>query len=113
MRETPRVPDNPLEFIRNCVHDRSVFWTYHVNIRLERRSIPRLEILDAAESFEIIESYPDDKYLPSFLVLARITGRVCHVLFAVDTEGENVRVVTAYWPSHDDWEEDLRTRRRT
>src|SRR5437016_1413080 len=45
-----RIPDDPLSFIQRCVRKRSVFWTYHVNMRLEGRSIPRQEILDAVDS---------------------------------------------------------------
>jgi hypothetical protein len=35
-----------------------------------------------------------------------------HVLFGADMEGQNVRVVTAYYPSPEEWEADLKTRRR-
>ena len=103
-----KVPDNPVEFIRRCVRDRKIYWTYHVNMRLAGRYLSRSEILDAVDSFEIVESYPQDKYLPSYLVLAASSF---HVLFAVDLEGDDVRVVTAYRPDPDEWEPDLRTRR--
>jgi len=86
-------------------------WTYHVHLRLKGRLVPRQTILDAVESYEIVESYPDDKYLPSYLVLARRAGDAIHVLFATDVEGDNVRVVTVYRPSPDEWEDDLKTRR--
>jgi hypothetical protein len=67
--------------------------------------------LDAVGTYEIIEAYPEDKYLPSYLVLARWAGPAFHVLFAADVGGDNVRVVTAYWPGESEWEADLRTRR--
>src|SRR6266571_5041501 len=38
------------------------------------------------------------KYLPSYLLLARHGEEAFHVLFAVDVEGDNVRVVTSYRP---------------
>jgi hypothetical protein len=102
------VPSDPLAFIQHCVRERKLLWTYHVNMRLEKRYITRDEILDAIDSYEMIESYPDDKYLPSYLVLA---GDTFHVLFAVDVAGDNVRIVTAYRPDPKEWESDLRTRR--
>jgi hypothetical protein len=34
-----------------------------------------------------------------------------HALFAVDVEGDNVRIVTAYHPDPNEWETDMRTRR--
>lgn len=100
--------DDPLEFIRKCVRERKLFWTYHVNMRLERRHIERAEILSAVDSYAVIESYPEDKYLPSYLVGA--PG--FHVLFAVDAEGDNIRVVTAYRPDPEEWEPPDFKRRR-
>ena len=52
-----------------------------------------------------------NKYLPSYLVLARLPGEAIHVLFAADVGGDNVRVITAYRPSRDEWADDLKTRR--
>jgi hypothetical protein len=88
-----------------------MLWTYHVNMRLQGRFIQRQTIIDAVDAYEIIEEYPKDKYLPSYLVLGQHGGDSFHVLFAVDVEGNNVRVVTAYRPSLEEWETDLRTRR--
>ncbi|HKS23141.1 MAG TPA: DUF4258 domain-containing protein [Thermoanaerobaculia bacterium] len=101
-------PSDPLAFIQRCVRERKIFWTYHVNMRLERRHISRREILEAVGSYEIIEDYPDDKYLPSYLILA---AEAFHVLFATDVADDNVRVVTAYRPDASEWQADLRTRR--
>lgn len=95
------IPDNPLEFIQQCVRQRKIWWTYHVNMRLKGRFI------------EIIEEYPKDKYLPSHLVYSRYKNRIFHVLFAADVEDDNVRIITAYYPGLEEWEEDLKTRRRS
>jgi hypothetical protein len=105
------VPERPLEFIQRCVRRRKILWTYHANMRLGRRFIERGSILNALDGFEIIESYPDDKHLPSYLVYAPFAAGAFHVLFAADVEGDNVRVVTAYHPDPRDWESDLKTRR--
>ena len=103
------IPADPLSFILRAVRARKILWTYHVNMRMERRFISRADILDAAETFEIVESYPEDKYLPSYLVLA---ASAFHVLFAVDVERDTVIVVTAYRPDAEEWNEDFRTRRQ-
>ena len=105
------LPEEPLEFIRSCVRERKLLWTYHVQMRLAGRSVPREVVLELAEDADIIESYPDDKYFPSYLVLTRHAGVVYHILFAADVPGSNVRVVTAYRPDLSKWEPDLRTRR--
>ena len=66
--EDRRIPDNPVGIIRDCVRAGRIYWTYHVNMRIQERSLPRQWILDAVDSYDIIESYPEDKYLPSYLV---------------------------------------------
>ena len=105
------VPGDPLAFISRCVRERRIYWTYHVNMRLAGRHISRRDICDAIDTYELIEAYPDDKYLPSYLVLAATEGDAFHVLFAADVAGDNVRIVTSYRPSPNDWESDMKTRR--
>ena len=111
MTSEPTLPEDPLAFIREKIRAGAVFWTYHVNMRLEDRFIRRVRILESVDTYEIIESYPEDKYLPSYLVLAHHGGETFHVLFAVDVAGDDVRIVTAYRPNPDEWQPDLRTRR--
>jgi hypothetical protein len=106
-----QLPGDPVAFVRTCVRERRILWTYHVNMRLKERSVTRQAILDAVDSYELVESYPDDKYLPSYLLLARPAGGAIHVLFAADLVGDNVRVVTAYRPSPDEWMDEFKTRR--
>jgi hypothetical protein len=103
-----KASDDPLGFIRRCVRERKIHWTYHVNMRLAGRFLSRDEIVDAVDTYEIIEHYPEDKYLPSYLVLAATSF---HVQFATDVAGDNVRVVTAYRPDPNEWESDFKTRR--
>lgn len=103
---------DPLESIQNCVRNRQMFWTYHVNMRMKGRHIQRNVILDTIEAYEMIESYPDDKYFPSYLILSQYGEEIFHVLFATDVETGNVRVITAYRPDLGEWESDMRTRRR-
>ncbi len=110
MASKGKIPDNPLKFIRGCVGERLVFWTYHVNMRLKERSISRQMIFETVENYELIEAYPDDKYLPSYLVFTRYSDTVIHILFAVDVSAGNVRVITAYRPDPDLWDQDLKQR---
>jgi hypothetical protein len=80
-------------------------------MRLVGRFISRATILAAVDTYQLVEAYPNDKYLPSYLVLARHESQAFHVLFAADVEGDNVRVVTAYVPDPGEWESDLKARR--
>ena len=107
------VPRNPLALIRQCVLERRIFWTYHVNMRLEQRAITRDAIVGSLDSYEVIEAYPTDKYLPSWLIRAQFGTDVFHVLFALDVEHRNVRVVTAYRPIPSEWADDFRRRKRS
>lgn len=106
------IPENPLDFIKRCVENRRIFWTYHVNMRMKGRFIPRHVIFDSVQNYEIIEEYPEDKYLPSYLVFTKYQDRVFHILVACDVEEQNVRIITAYYPSLDEWEEDYKNRRK-
>ncbi len=106
-------PDDPLKFIRRCVRERKVLWTYHVNMRLKGRFISRQSILDSYVNYEIIEEYPRDKYLPSYLVFSRHQNKIFHLVVGVDLAGDNVRIITAYHPNPAEWNEDLKTRRRS
>ncbi len=87
-----------------------MLWTYHINMRMDRRSISRKMIIDSLSSYEIIEEYCHDKYLPSYLVYSKYEGLVFHVLFAIDVEMDNVRLVTSYYPDSSEWDGSLKKR---
>lgn len=79
-------------------------------MRMKRRHISREALIEASSHYEIIESYPDDKYLPSYLVYALYEGIVYHIVFAIDINQEYVHVVTAYRPDLSEWTPDLKRR---
>ena len=111
MANRRNVPQDPLGFIRQCVRDGHVFWTYHVNMRLQSREIPRKAIVESLDEYQVIEAYPDDKYLPSYLIWTESESQIVHVLFAVDFQGGNVRVVTAYRPDPVEWYDGFKRRK--
>lgn len=80
-------------------------------MRLLSRGIDRGLVMDSIDTYELIEEYPGDKYLPSYLVLARREDDRVHILFAADVACDNVRVVTVYRPDPDEWDEQLKRRR--
>lgn len=105
------IPDDPLTFIRRCVRERKILWTYHVQMRLKGRTLSREALLQAVGTYEIIESYPEDKYLPSYLVYCDSQEGVAHIHIATDVAEDNVRIVTVYRPRADEWTPDWKTRR--
>ena len=82
-----------------------------MTMRLEQRSLGSEMLLKGAGSLEIIEAYPEDKYLPSFLVRGEFEGRVFHAQIATDVEPRNVRIVTLYIPVSSEWDSGFRIRR--
>ncbi len=107
------LPDPPVMFIQRCVRQRKIQWTYHINMRLQKRGIFRRSILDSVDRYDVIEEYPDDKYFPSYLVSTQYQGEYVHIVFAADVEEDNVRIITAYRPNLLEWEQDLKTRRKS
>lgn len=100
-----------LEFIKLCVRQRRILWTYHSNMRMRNRFIPRSYIISSVNRYEIIEEYPEDKYLPSYLVYSVFGNRIIHILFAVDFINKYSIIVTAYEPTLEKWMPDYKTRR--
>jgi hypothetical protein len=111
--ENRPTPDDPVEFVRSRLEAGKVYWTYHVNMRLVARAIDRNEVLRAATSLRLVEAYPEDKYFPSYLLLAQAVPGPFHLVCAVDVEGDNIRIVTAYRPDSAEWGDDLASRRTT
>jgi len=101
-----------LNFIKSCIKRRRIRWTYHVNMRLKGRFIDRRTILSSVESYEIIEEYQKDKYLPSYLIYAKYKGDIIHIHIAADFDNDNVTIVTAYRPTPSKWEMGLKKRRK-
>ncbi len=102
-----------LEFIKFCVRSRKIHWTYHVNMRLKGRFIAREVLLLSVDTYEIIEEYPDDKYLPSCLIYAEYEGEIIHIQIAADPKNDNIRIITAYKPTLEKWEKNFKTRRKS
>lgn len=79
------------EFSRHALH------------RVVERNISEQEIREAGANAEVIESYPDDKYSPSGLLLGVTeAGRWLHfqVSFA---ESDVTKIITIYEPDPDEW----------
>lgn len=105
-----QIPSDPLAFIRSALRGGRILWSHHVNMRLEARALSRSHLLASLDTLAVIEEYPEDKYLPSYLCLGQVDSDRFHVLLAADVAGDNVRVVTMYRPDPSEWDEDLRKR---
>ncbi len=101
-----------LEFIQSCVVRQRIRWTYHVNMRLRGRFIPREAILTSADCYEIIEEYGNDRYLPSYLIRSEYKQEAIHIPVAVDLKNDYATIVAAYKPLPEKRENDFRTGRK-
>ena len=84
--------------------------TKHAAERCRQRGIFTKDIQCAVMNGEIIENYPDDFSFPSCLILGNtLERRPLHV--CISDEGSGGRIITAYFPSSDKWQPDLKTRK--
>ena len=101
----------PLKKIREAVKSRRIEWKKHALKRLFERGIKRQDVFDAMLSGEIIETYTEDKPLPSYLISGIGGGKPLHTVLALDEKKETVFIITVYIPSSLQWESDWKTRR--
>ncbi len=75
----------------------------HALRRVVERNISEQEIREAGENAEVIESYPQDKYSPSGLLLG-ITraGRALHVQVSF-VDSDMTKIITIYEPDPTEW----------
>ncbi len=84
--------------------------TLHAAKRLEQRGISINDVISCILHGEIIEQYPTDYPYPSCLVLGvSVNNSFMHVV--VGSNLETLWIITAYYPSPDTWEPDLKTRK--
>ena len=96
--------------IREVCTLRKIKWSVHVAARMAERDIKRNDVINCIMKGEIIEYYTNDYPYPSCLIFGfTLRNRVIHVVLGYD--GDNVYIVTAYYPNTDKFEADLKTRK--
>ena len=99
-----------IEKVKVLCIERKKKWTGHVAARMQERGIKRDDIINCIINGEIIEDYPNDYPNPSCLMFGyTLNNRVIHVVIGYD--GENIYIITAYYPNTDKFELDMKTRR--
>ena len=99
-----------IETIKSLVKMGKLRWTNHIMIRLLQRNISQSDIENTLLNGEIIEEYEDDYPYPSCLVFGRnLDNEVIHVVCG--SNGEELWIITAYYPNELEWERDLKTRK--
>jgi hypothetical protein len=89
----------------------NIQWSGHILTRMQQRGIKIKDIINCILNGEIIEQYEEDYPYPSCLILGKATDeKSIHVVCAL--EGNNIWMITAYYPSESEWLDDLKSRRR-
>jgi hypothetical protein len=91
--------------------DFSVSFSKHALEMMSERHIRRAEVLQAVRLGEVIKEYPDDRPLPSRLILGGRPERPIHVVAGVDEREGKWYIITVYEPDRALWSADLRERK--
>ena len=99
-----------LDHIKKSIAAGEYRYTIHGARQRIARRIRRKEIEEAIDSSEVIEDYPKHHYSPACLLLGKTEkGKALHILCSLQ---EVVDIITVYEPNLEEWEEDLKTRRK-
>lgn len=88
-----------------------VIFSRHAVERMFERGLSPRDVRTVLEHGEVIAEIPDDKPLPSRLLLGSVGGGPLHVLMAFDPSDGRCIVVTTYRPDPTLWEPDFKARR--
>lgn len=99
-----------IETLKGYFQKDTIFITQHAKNRCRERNIKQKDLQNCVMTGEIIEQYPDDFPFPSCLVFGYAAdNRIMHAV--ISNEGESGRVITAYIPDTNTFENDLKTRK--
>jgi hypothetical protein len=104
--------DMNMDNIRELCRQKALRWTNHIMVRLIQRGIAIDDVESAVLSGEIIEQYPSDYPYPSCLIIGIDTGKqYLHVVCGIGVE--ELWLITAYYPSEDEWSSDFKVRKES
>lgn len=96
--------------LRRFFAEDCVLISEHAAMRFRERGIKAKDIRLAVNNGEIIEQYPEDFPFPSCLILGKSANELwLHVVMS--DEGSIGRIITAYYPDPDKWNEGFKTRK--
>jgi len=99
-----------IDSIKKMVKNEKIRWTNHVIVRLFQRNISQRDIENALLNGEIIEEYEKDYPYPSCLVCGiNLNNEVLHIVCG--NNGEELWIITAYYPDNIRWEKDFKKRK--
>ena len=101
-----------IDTIKKFVTCGKIRLTNHVIIRLLQRNINKRDVEHALLNGTIIEEYENDYPYPSCLVYGiSVNNKILHIVCGFN--GEELWIITAYYPNRDEWNEDMKTRKES
>jgi len=94
------------------VQYQDLIYRVHARQAMFTRSISDECVEDILQNGEVIEDYPHAFPCPAKLLLGRCNGRSIHVVAAENSSQQQVIIITAYEPTLQKWESDMKTRRK-
>lgn len=100
-----------INIIKELITSSQIIWSQHILIRMSQRGMKIEDVENAISTGEIIEEYYNDYPHPSFLIMGMtVNNDKIHIVCGVNEY--KIWMITAYYPSLEEWLEDLKTRRR-
>ncbi len=96
--------------IQKAFENRQVVWRQHALGRMLERDITRHDVFAAIQNGKIVESYPEIKPYPGYLITGQTSQKKIHVVVSWDEEAQAAYVITVYIPDMDHFEENGETR---
>ena len=90
---------------------RNLLYRIHARQSMFSRSISDECVEHIVQNSTVVEDYPHAFPFPARLLLGWCNGRPIHVVAAEDRSKHLAIVITAYGPTLDKWEPDMKTRR--
>lgn len=99
-----------LNEIKNLCMNKKLRWTNHMFMRLVQRGIEMDDVTAVLLNGEIIENYPSDYPYPSCLLLGyTVNEKALHIVCG--SNGEELWLITAYYPNINSWSDDFKKRK--
>lgn len=93
----------------NC---KELIYSRHAITKMFERQISKPEVEDVMNTGEEITGYPDDRPLPSSLILGFAGKRPIHIVVAYDENENKCILITVYEPDPEIWDADFKKRRK-
>ena len=100
-----------IEDFRKINRSENIIISLHGQLRLNERNITVDDVMNAIDNGEIIEQYPKDFPFPSCLILG-LSLQDAYLHIVVSLNDDKIYLITAYIPTLDKWESDLKTRKQ-